>query len=156
MKPPKYLAIDPGKTTGYAYFDAEGISTATGQATVDEIITQLYHISMAPKEVLSELVVIVEDFLLLPHMATRVAANRNSRGMEASQVIGATKFFCRLNGSRLIMQRPEKNTLAKVWTGLDSNVNHSKSNWKSAFNHGMYYLVTNRILTVEQAMQSGK
>lgn len=156
MKPPRYLAFDPGSTIGYAYFDSDGISTATGQYSYPELLEKLHLLSQAPKEVLNDMVIIVENFELLPHKAMLVAQNKVARKLEVSKAIGALEIFAKLNNSVFVLQPPEKNTLAKIWTGLDANVNHSKSNWKSAYNHGIWYLVSNKLVPVESVMRSGK
>lgn len=147
----KYLAFDPGSTTGFAFFDATGVVTSTGQLSFPQLIEKLYLLSGAPQGTFKDMTFIVEDFQLLPHMAIKVASNVVSRKMEASKAIGAIELFAKLFEIPLIIQRPDNGTVAKVWTGLDPDKNHAKDNWKSAYNHGVYYMVMNRIIKVKDA-----
>lgn len=151
MAQPKYLAFDPGSTTGFAFFDATGVVTSTGQMKFPDLIEKLYLLNGAPEGTFNDVTFIVEDFNLLPHMALKVAGNTISRKMEASKAIGAIELFAKFHGAKLIMQRPDNGAVAKVWTGLDPDKNHAKDNWKSAYNHGVYYMVMNKILKVKDA-----
>lgn len=126
-----YLAIDPGKTNGWAYFNETGFCEEYGQGDLDELreFFQEYEKTLQ--------VVIIEDFKLFKHKALV----QSGSDMVASRVIGAVEEWVRPRKIKLVKQPADRLTIAQLWSGKKMPKNHAKSHWVSAYNHGYYYLV---------------
>ena len=133
-----YLAIDPGDTSGYAIFDKEGKVVDTGQVSgLDGMHTFLF-------ESLQELpdLVIIEEFVLYKKKALQQSGSK----MVTSQIIGVIKSFCAVKSIKYVEQRSDVKPIAQMWSGVKPKGSHSQSHWVDAYNHGIYYLVRNKIL----------
>ena len=127
-----YLAFDPGKTTGWCLFDEHGQEIDFGQCEGDEQLIAFLE-SVSPPEI-----VICEDFKLFGHLAKQQTGSK----FEASQVIGIIKYFCNKWQVPLKLQPSSILPIAQLWSGVkvEGKGGHEQSHWKSAFNHGVYYL----------------
>lgn len=147
----KYAGFDPGLNTGYAYFDENGETIAHGELPYSNVIFTLASLLSRPAEERNNLVIICEDFRLLEQKARQVARNRASRSMEASKVIGALELFALASNINIELQQPEKGTrVAAAWTGLIAPPGQHLANWKSAYNHAIYHMVTKGVLKVDK------
>ncbi|MGQ9697162.1 MAG: hypothetical protein ACUVRO_04125 [Armatimonadota bacterium] len=99
------LAIDPGKTTGWASLIIPGLAANVGYcATVGEVVHLL--------DALAPTTVVVEAFALYPWRAQNLSWSR----MPAAEVVGAVKAWCELHGVRLVEQPASMRKAApKVW-----------------------------------------
>lgn len=138
---PYYLACDPGKATGWATWDSEGIWLDMGTAwSHDELHDLLANFPTSIK------VVIVEDFKLFRNKALKQTGSR----MPASLSIGQIETFAKLWGAVLIKQPSGIKPIAEKLTGQKTGgLTHSKTHVIDAYNHGEYYLIQNKIKTVK-------
>lgn len=148
----EYMAFDPGNTTGMAFFYADGTLARKGQLDFD---TMLGFLSFLHNH-LEGKTVIVEDFKLLPGKAQQMSS-KHSQSLETSQILGAIKLMAKIGSHRLIVQPPSHLKPVQGW--LDFNIEsegHAKSHWKSAYCHGMFYLIdTLNLITVKKAREHG-
>jgi hypothetical protein len=148
---PRYIAVDPGKTVGFSFFDTEGKHLQSGQLNYEvfkKMSAALVHGIMSSNPD-SKLTLIVENFLLLPHMALKMSST-HSRELHASQVIGSMHMLAEITKAEIVIQSTEALGTGAAWARIDvEGEGHSKSHWKSAYAHGTYYMVTNKIRTVK-------
>lgn len=131
----KWLAIDPGHTSGWAQFDADGIVIAYGQFTLveaKEMLRELCHEGL--------LGVIVEDYKNHPWAKQR-SWDRN----ETSKLIGKIEMICGLREIPMVLQPNTVKDIGYLWAGLQVPSNHSISHQFDAVAHGVYYLQKNEI-----------
>lgn len=134
----KYLALDPGKTTGWATFDAEGIGVAYGQANIKE----LYELLGSTEAT----VFIVEDFELFPWKSKDMPFDT----LVACRIIGAIDYAASLKNAEVILQKPTIKTIGYKWAGITKPSNHTISHGPDAYVHGVYYLQKNNIRVPQQ------
>lgn len=127
------LALDPGRTTGWAVFGKEAQLMKYGQASMADVVN------------LDELIdewdishVVCEDFKLFRHRAGQQSGSR----MEAPQVIGMAKGWAAKRKCEFILQAPSIKPIAEKWSRQTPPSDHSQSHWVDAYNHGFYYLVS--------------
>lgn len=136
MKYTGLLALDPGKTTGWAIFDGGGQVVDYGQENMDDLITLE---RLFDEHEISHIV--VEDFKLFRHRASKQVGSR----MEAPQVIGIAFAWSKKHNCEFIKQDPAIKPTAQKWSQLKPPSNHAQSHWVDAFNHGFYWLVLNKL-----------
>lgn len=128
---PHYLAaFDPGESTGWATFNAEGGSTGLGTVTTREGLYELL------AEVGPVAIVVIEDFRLFQHKALQQSGSK----MEAVRVIGAIESWAYQNKSKIILQAANIKPIAVMWSGMKPKGKHANSHHVDAYNHGYYYL----------------
>lgn len=133
-----YLALDPGETTGWASFDKDGNVEQIGMIK-------------DPKEFLRWLeirgtlykTVIVEDYKLFQ----RKALQQSGSDMVASRVIGGIESWADRYDVAVVKQPASIKKIAEMWSGKKPPSNHKYSHEIDAYNHGMYYLIRNKIRT---------
>jgi hypothetical protein len=136
-----YLAIDPGESSnnGYALFDETGFCTEFDQITRDTLMDLLDEYS-------SDLTaVVIEDFTLFKSKALQQSGSK----LETVRIIGAVEDFCRRHNITCVKQPASHLTIAQLWSGKKLPKNHSKSHWVSAYNHGYYYLVKQKVIKLK-------
>ena len=129
------LSIDPGHISGYFLFTDNGEDTAVfGQ--VDEkglfdFLTTLERPSL----------IIIEKFPLYGHKALQ----QTGSSMETPQIIGMVKMYAHQKDVPVVEQPASILPIAEMWSGVKVNGKggHAQSHWKSAYNHGWYYLQKN-------------
>lgn len=127
-----YLAFDPGATTGWCKFDAQGNTLEWGQDNFTELME---HCKEWEKEKWTA--IIYEDFVLFSKKARQQAGSR----MPASQAIGIIKTLIHATGAEAIRQSSDIKSGAEKLTQMKAPSNHAESHWVDAFNHGAYYLI---------------
>lgn len=137
---PYYLAADPGKATGWATWDKQGVwldmGTVWSHAELDLFLSGL------PTTIK---VVIVEDFKLFKNKAQAQVGSR----MPASVAIGKLETYAHLWGARFIKQPSGVKPIAEKLTGHHTKgMAHNKTHVLDAFNHGEYWLIQNNIKQV--------
>jgi hypothetical protein len=147
------MAFDPGNTNGFAFFDKEANILRKGQLNLDDFLDALaiFH------ERINNKTVIVEDFKIRPDKAQNMSSKYTS-DMQVSQALGAIKLMALIGNHKLVVQPSAHLTAAQGWIGKPGWVEsegHAKSNWKSAFCHGMFYLIKNDVITVKKARENG-
>lgn len=142
------LGIDPGSYVGLGLIRVDDTGTIVSKArkTVkwqDEFIE---FINNFPVPDMHTFVVVLEEFRLRTDKAAEVARNKWSREMEASQVIGAVKFWAATGGHKLVMASPMDNPMNARHSGLAIPKNHRSSDEIIAWNHAHHYLLANKII----------
>ena len=88
----RYLAIDPGKTSGWATFDEQGNGITMGQANVIELL-ELLDQSNAHT-------IITEDYKLYPWKRDEQIWSR----LDTVRIIGMIQYFCWKNQRNLVLR----------------------------------------------------
>lgn len=138
---PYYLALDPGKATGWSTWDKRGIFLDKGTVwDYDELHDLLAGFPITIK------VVIVEDFKLFGNKAKSQIGSR----MPASLSIGRIETFAKLWGAKLVKQPSHVKSIAERLTGQSTKgMDHSKTHVIDAYNAGEYWLIQNKIKVVK-------
>ena len=137
-----YLAIDPGKTTGYALFDDRGVVKFMGKITgEDKFLDELE--SMVSAQQIS--VLIVEIYRNRPGKKN---IHNNWSKNETSQHIGAIKRIARKAGIEVVEQEPSPALpIGLRFIGMhETYINKHVPDEVSALAHGTYYLRQKKIL----------
>lgn len=138
---PYYLALDPGKTTGWASFDKEGNGVRFGQVQKEELY-ELLNETQAK-------VLIVEDFELFPWKSKDMPFDQ----LIAVRVIGAIDYWAWENKATVVLQKPNIKTIGYMWSGMEKPKNHKMSHGPDAYVHGVYYLQKNGIRKPQQGRE---
>jgi hypothetical protein len=129
------ISVDPGETTGIAYWTDSGQFLHRETLTQDELYDKL--------EQLSDVAAIVcEDYRL---RQGKQMAQTGSRFV-AVQIIGALKAYARRVKAKFILQSPQVLTVAALHSQVKRPSNHAKSHDIDAYNHGFYYFETQGLL----------
>lgn len=125
----KYLAIDPGESTGWATFKEDGnlgqMGTLRGREPVYEKLSEL-----APS------VIIMENYKLYPWLAKE----QSWSPFETVRIIGAVEYYAYLHNAQVILQDPSIKSIGYLWAGIKKPKNHALSHESDAYVHGVYYL----------------
>lgn len=138
-----YLAIDPGMSTGIAYFDEKGKEVFKLQIVgIEELYIWLHTFTMPFEYLIYEAYVIRPG---VPHGGDEVPA---------AQVIGILKGFAHANKKVLVKQLAHERIPAYAWQGKAySSKSHPKdSDQESALAHGLTYLVKNGVVKVNDLL----
>lgn len=130
----RYLSIDPGISTGYATFRANGdlIRTGTLREGKEELYPFLNFIALNIKT----LDVVVENYRLYPWKSM----SQSWSSLETVRFIGAIDFWATKNKFPVHLQDPAVKGIAYKWAGLKVPKNHDMSHETDAFVHGVYFL----------------
>jgi hypothetical protein len=129
------ISVDPGETTGIAYWENDGTFISREALTQDEILDKV--------ETLSDVtVIVVEDYRLRQGKQMVQTGSR----FVAVQIIGALKAYARRVGAKFVLQPANVLTVAALHSGVKRPSNHSKSHDIDAYNHGYYYFETKGLL----------
>lgn len=139
----KYLAIDPGDSTGWASFDEKGNLTGFDKIKGhDEFLDFL--------EKLEPRLIILENYKIRP------TVGHNFSDVPTLQLIGAIKRFAHKKGTPIVEQTPNNMYIGLRYIGFyEKYAKHRSKTGKmvqphvpdnvSAWAHGEYYLVKNGI-----------
>jgi hypothetical protein len=129
------ISVDPGETTGIAYWTDEGQLLTKETLTQDELIDKL--------ETLENIkTVVCEDYRLRQGKQLVQTGSR----FVAVQIIGALKAYARRVGAKFVLQPANVLTVAALHSGVKRPSNHAKSHDIDAYNHGYYYFETKGLL----------
>lgn len=140
MNAPYYVAIDPGKHTGIAQFNAGGEFLARYIMEKEELFALLSH-SWQGSEV-----IILENFRLFASMNSNMIMNT----FDAVAIKGAVELAAYQRGWELVLQEPSVRHTAELWLGWNYK-SHTPDD-KAAHAHGVKYLVSNHIITIDKAI----
>jgi len=126
------LALDPGRTTGWAIFDSQGKIVDYGQVGMTEVNDLDEKIE--PNNISH---IVYEDFKLFAHKARKQIGSR----FEASQVIGKAEGWAHKYKLDIVKQPASIKSIAEKWSQVHPTGSHAQSHWVDAYNHGYYYLV---------------
>lgn len=131
-----YVALDPGETTGWAKFDADGEIVAYGQyVQMDQVKWLTQNVTDSVKTV------IVEDYRNYSwQKQARWSRNQTSKN------IGAIEMLCSMRGIPVVLQPANIKVIGYKWAGLgEAPSNHNISHQYDAVAHGVYWLTTSGI-----------
>lgn len=129
------ISVDPGETTGIAYWEDDGTFISREALTQDEILDKVETLSGVT-------VIVVEDYRLRQGKQMVQTGSR----FVAVQIIGALKAYARRVGAKFVLQPANVLTIAALHSGVKRPSNHSKSHDIDAYNHGYYYFETKGLL----------
>jgi hypothetical protein len=136
----RYLSIDPGISTGYATFKANGDLIRTG--TLRDGKTELYpFLETLDSDMMVDylgrpLDIIVENYRLYPWKSM----SQSWSSLETVRFIGAIDFWASRWDFPVHLQDPQVKGIAYKWAGLTVPKNHDMSHETDAFVHGVYFL----------------
>lgn len=129
------ISVDPGETTGIAYWSDAGEFVEREALTQDELLDKL--------EILENVTAVVcEDYRLRQGKQMVQTGSR----FVAVQIIGALKAYARRVGAKFFLQPANVLTVAALHSGVKRPSNHAKSHDIDAYNHGYYYFETKGLL----------
>jgi hypothetical protein len=129
------LAVDPGDTSGFALFAADGSLINKWQSNFDNSLEFLSPLTNLKT-------IVVEDYRL---RAGKQAQQTGSR-FQAVQMIGALKYHAKLHGMAFELASVQAKTLGAMFSGQKPPSNHKESHEVDAYNIGIYWLVDNKII----------
>ncbi len=129
------LVVDPGDTTGIATFDADGSLVGKDQVDFNGLLGMLLNSTHLKH-------IVVEDYRL---RAGKQAQQTGSR-FQAVQVIGALKYHAFLHNVQFELANVQAKTLGSMYSGVKPPSDHKLSHEIDAYNIGIYWLVSNRII----------
>jgi hypothetical protein len=129
------ISLDPGETTGIAYWTDEGELLSKETLTQDELFDKI--------ETLENIkTVVCEDYRLRQGKQMVQTGSR----FVAVQIIGALKAYARRVGAKFVLQPANVLTIAALHSGVKRPSNHAKSHDIDAYNHGYYFFETKGLL----------
>lgn len=140
MNQPYYVAIDPGKHTGVALFNASGEFFGRYVLEKEELFALLSHSWQGAETI------ILENFRLFPTKNLNMIMNT----FDAVAIKGAVELACYRRGWELVLQEPSVRHTAEKWLGWNYK-SHTPDD-KAAHAHGVKYLVSNHIITIDKAI----
>jgi hypothetical protein len=135
------LAIDPGNTTGFAYFDSNGDVQNWGHLLggVDGMVGFLQAFT-EPVDT-----IVIEDYRVRGDIQG-LKANVGSQ-LETVQIIGAIKGWAIISNCEVILQAPQLKRMGEKYSNLRPSGAHNNNSHKvDAYNHGYYWLVKNKLI----------
>lgn len=124
----RYLALDPGKTTGWASFDEQGNGITMGQVDVLGLIELLDETTAQT--------IITEDYKLYPWKRDEQIWSR----LDTVRIIGMIQYFCYKNNRNFVLQAPSIKSIGYMWAGITEAKSHKNSHERDAYVHGVYFL----------------
>lgn len=129
------ISVDPGDTTGIAYWSDSGELLRKEMLDFDHLIDKL-------EELQNVTAIVCEDYRLRQGKQMVQTGSR----FEAVQVIGALRAYAKKVKAKFILQQPNVLTIAALHSGVKRPSNHAKSHDIDAYNHGYYYFETKGML----------
>jgi len=129
------ISVDPGDTTGIAYWSNKGEFVEKEMLTFDELVDRL--------ETLNDVATVVcEDYRL---RQGKQMAQTGSRFV-AVQALGALRAYAHRVGASFVLQQPNILTIAALHSGVQPPSRHADTHDVDAYNHGYYYFETKGLL----------
>lgn len=132
----RYVSIDPGISTGFATFKANGDLIRTG--TLRSGKEELYPFLETFPE-FQKLDIIVENYKLYPWKAMQ----QSWATLETVRFIGAIDYWAfsrSIHPTLIHLQDPSIKGIGYKWAGITVPKNHDMSHETDAFAHGVYFL----------------
>lgn len=133
----KYLALDPGGTTGYAVFNETGDLEGIGEVFNRDELRDLLNDTKPT-------LVICEDWKTNPNISFG-----NNR-METVRIIGQIEEWCSTHNTIIVLQPNTIKSIGYRWAGKSKSKNKALSHRLDAYVHGVYYLQKNGIRRPQQ------
>lgn len=135
-----YVSFDPGHTTGYAVFNIEGQPIDWGDLVgLEELHGFLANLDR-PNAVIYEGYRVRGD-------PRGLKANVGST-QETVQAIGVIKAKCFEWEIEPVEQAAQIKSIAEIWSKHKPKGAHKNSHKVDAYNHGIYFLVSNKIISI--------
>jgi hypothetical protein len=134
----KYLALDPGGTTGYAVFNEHGDSIDIGEVFTKEELRDLLN-DVKPT------IVICEDW------KTKKDVHLGGDPLETIRIIGRVEEWCYNNDCKFVLQLNTVKGIAYKMAGMSKTKTKSLSHRLDAYAHGVFYLERHGIRYPQQA-----
>lgn len=134
----KYLALDPGKTTGYAVFNWSGDSIDMGEVFSQEELRTLLN-DVKPTTI------ICEDW------KTRADIRLGGDPLETIRIIGRVEEWAFTNNCIFVLQPNTIKPIAYKMAGMSKTKTKSLSHRLDAYVHGVYWLERHDIRYAQQA-----
>lgn len=132
----RFVAIDPGVTSGYALFD-EGKPLHMGEVTTEKDL-RAFNEWLDDDEYNDIEVWVVEDYIIRIDPQYKGFNHRFDQGI-ALRVIGAITHRAYGNGGEVVLQQPSILPIAAGRIGFPYNPKKHVQNQHSAILHGMHY-----------------
>ena len=129
------ISVDPGETTGIAYWENDGTFISREALPQDDLLDKLETLSGVTA-------IITEDYRLRQGKQMVQTGSR----FVAVQIIGALKAYARRVGAKFVLQPANILTIAALHSGVKRPSNHAISHDIDAYNHGYYYFETKGLL----------
>jgi len=143
------LALDPGKSTGYAM-----VQVIDRQMKLIDIgVEKDEQVKYIGELILQADVVICEDFKIRPNMAR--AGNFDYDNMVAPRVIGKIELLCQMGNKELVKQQASLKPMGFAYMQLRYVKGKKGTHAEDALSHAGYYLVKNQLaLPLKHALSS--
>lgn len=125
----KFLALDPGVTTGWAIFE-KGEPTAMGETPFEEIYSFL---TLNPVGLY-----VIEDYIIRAGRAAGGFAHQWNKG-EALRIIGAVELLAEQKKAVVVKQQPSIKPIAAKMTGVPYTPGKAGTHMFDAILHGRYF-----------------
>lgn len=129
------LAVDPGDTTGIAWWRDNGDFLGQAQIPLEELAQTWESLEIEFDDKIT--IAIVEDFVLYGSRARSQVGSR----MKASQGIGMVKAVASIKGTEVVVQPASIKKTALQWSQVKLPSDHAKTHEWDAYLHGYFYLV---------------
>lgn len=135
------MSWDPGgslevSSTGVACWNSDGVGQRVAQLNRSELIQflkEMYHTADID-------LFIIEEYRIYPGVP------HNWSKVLTIETIGILKGFALTNGIKVVEQPASILPVAQLWSGIKISKDKKHSHWKSAFNHGWYWLQDNKVI----------
>ena len=128
------LVVDPGDTTGVAVFRPDGELMEKLQVDFEGFMKFIAEYGVTR--------IVVEDYRLRKGKQAQQTGSR----FQAVQVIGALKYHAFLHNIEFELASVQAKTMGAMYSGVKPPSDHKKSHEIDAYNIGIYWLVSNRII----------
>jgi hypothetical protein len=129
------ISVDPGETSGIAYWTDTGEFVEKEALTQDQLFDKIEQLENVTA-------IVVEDYRLRQGKQMVQTGSR----FVAVQIIGALKAYARRVGAKFFLQPANVLTVAALHSGVKRPSNHAISHDIDAYNHGYYYFETKGLL----------
>jgi hypothetical protein len=137
------MAFDPGTTTGWAQLNERGECQMLGQFSPKELDEWAVQVNPGDIQVL-----VYEQYIIYP-TKKYVKINVGRTRSPADEAIGVILLGGRRAGAKVVKQPANIKETAEKWSGVSpAGMAHNRSHQIDALNHGIYYMVKNKLIQI--------
>ena len=133
----KIMAVDPGKNTGWALFEADKKPTKFGTCRG---LTDAW-CWLTEQDVPD--IWVVENYRVRPASKFKSGFDHAWLEVDAIRVIGAIQYWAHRTGSKFVLQEPAIKPVSAGWLGMAYDKSKKDQHHIDATLHGYYYIVKN-------------